>query len=99
MKTSDIPDEPILKLLAEHQGYWTFWGDDNRLSWPSESMIYTISFPIENVPRKLIHSKWKSLIRRGLIGGCDCGCRGDFEITDKGLESLGQKRIRRYNGY
>ena len=27
-----------------------------------------------------------------LVTGCDCGCRGDYEITDKGLEIIGAKR-------
>jgi hypothetical protein len=25
---------------------------------------------------------------KGLIDGCDCGCRGDWVITNKGLERL-----------
>ena len=33
-----------------------------------------------------------------LIDGCDCGCRGDFEITEKGririLELLGLQKPR-----
>ena len=30
----------------------------------------------------------KQLIKRELVDGCDCGCRGDFEITAKGEEWL-----------
>jgi hypothetical protein len=30
----------------------------------------------------------KFLIKRGLVSGCTCGCRGDFEITQKGLDFL-----------
>ncbi len=30
------------------------------------------------VPKKVILAKAKSLIRRGIIDGCACGCRGDF---------------------
>ena len=39
-------------------------------------------------PEKLVRAKMGGLIRRGLVGGCDCGCRGDFFITQKGLELL-----------
>ena len=29
---------------------------------------------------KVVMAKLSSAIRRGLLRGCDCGCRGDFEI-------------------
>lgn len=36
----------------------------------------------------LLLLKAKQLIRRHLIVGCACGCRGDYEITPKGQEFL-----------
>ncbi len=39
-------------------------------------------------PKKLILAKMSQLIKKGLINGCTCGCRGDFEITPKGEEYL-----------
>lgn len=33
-----------------------------------------------NVPPKVVLAKAKRLVRRGLIDGCTCGCRGDFQI-------------------
>jgi hypothetical protein len=30
------------------------------------------------VPIKVLRAKAASLIRRGVIEGCSCGCRGDF---------------------
>lgn len=44
-------------------------------------------FP-EGTPRKLILAKMKKLIKSGLVNGCACGCRGDFEITERGLRVL-----------
>jgi hypothetical protein len=41
-----------------------------------------------DAPDKLILAKMNKLLRRGLVDGCGCGCRGDFEITDKGLAFL-----------
>jgi hypothetical protein len=32
-----------------------------------------------NMPEKVVLAKAKRLIRRGLVDGCACGCRGDFE--------------------
>ena len=48
------------------------------------------------IPEKLVLSKARSLIKRELMEGCDCGCRGDFEITDAGralLESATLERV------
>lgn len=28
------------------------------------------------------------LIYKGIIDGCPCGCRGDYELTDKGRALL-----------
>jgi hypothetical protein len=32
-----------------------------------------------SMPEKIVRAKAKSLIKRGVITGCACGCRGDFE--------------------
>ena len=80
MKCKDIPDEPIMRFLAQRPGVWHNWyfGDekDVHLAMPS------------NAPEKVVLGKMRMLMRRGLVTGCDCGCRGDFEITDKGQQWL-----------
>ena len=43
------------------------------------------------VPRSALPmsaAKMRALIRRGLVEGCECGCRGDFVLTDKGRALL-----------
>ena len=35
-------------------------------------------------PAKVVRAKLAALIRRGLLTGCTCGCRGDFELTPAG---------------
>src|SRR5215471_9823205 len=35
-------------------------------------------------PEKVLLAKLRRLVRRGLLAGCACGCRGDFSITDEG---------------
>lgn len=38
--------------------------------------------PESSVPYKVVEAKARRLIRRGLLTGCTCGCRGDFEVVD-----------------
>ena len=81
MQCKDIPTRPILEFLLQHKGHWCNWyfGDerDVRQVMP------------EHIPHeKLIIAKMRSLMRRGLVEGCGCGCRGDFEITAKGEQYL-----------
>lgn len=40
------------------------------------------------MPWKVILAKARRVISRDLVEGCTCGCRGDFEVTDKGRELL-----------
>jgi hypothetical protein len=42
----------------------------------------------DGVPSKLALAKMRKMILRGVVGGCGCGCRGDFVITEKGLAEL-----------
>ena len=35
-------------------------------------------------PEAVLLRKLQHLVRRGLLDGCACGCRGDFTITDAG---------------
>lgn len=103
MKASDIPDSLILEFLYPQQGSWTMLWDDNTFScWinldDKEVRKYVDIVPA-GTPNKVLRAKMRSLVRRDLIGGCDCGCRGDFEITDKGLALIGKPRIKPYTGY
>lgn len=38
------------------------------------------------LPSKLILAKARKLMRKGLLDGCDCGCRGDFVLTERGRD-------------
>jgi hypothetical protein len=105
MKASDIPDKLVLEYLAKHQGCWSclfglrFYPGDSVVdrNLPFDERGEMIVPP--GTPDKVMHAKMKSLYRRGLVGGCDCGCRGDWEITDKGLALIGQPRTKEYSGY
>lgn len=39
------------------------------------------NFP--NMPPKVVLAKARRLIRRGVIDGCECGCRGDFAVKSR----------------
>ena len=79
MQCKDIPDKPILHFLYERTsgGEWCNWGLGNERD-------VTAAMPA-NTPPKLVLAKMRMLIRRGLVTGCTCGCRGDFELTQKGI--------------
>lgn len=34
------------------------------------------------IPEKVVIAKSRKLIRSGKIGGCGCGCRGDYTIKE-----------------
>ncbi|QIG61596.1 hypothetical protein SEA_SYRA333_86 [Mycobacterium phage Syra333] len=39
---------------------------------------------VPGVPYKVVLAKFRRCAGRGLVTGCDCGCRGDWELTRKG---------------
>ena len=76
MQCKDIPDQPVLDFLATLNGRWGtwFWSDDYK---PENSVIRAMP---EGVNGKLARAKMGSMIRRGVVYGCACGCRGDFRL-------------------
>lgn len=85
MQCKDMSDWPILARLAGLSGRMaTHWdSDESAGGMPSIAPAMPA-----NTPEKLRRAKMAMLIRRGLAEGCTCGCRGDFEITQKGRELL-----------
>lgn len=70
MQAKDIPDDDFLAFIAERgagkpAGWVHTW--DLAEGWP-------------DVPPKVLLAKARQLIKRNLLGGCGCGCRGDFHI-------------------
>ena len=82
MQCKDIPDRPILQYLVNRPGVWC-------TRWPDGAAGFNVTecMPAET-PEKLVLAKMRQLIRRKLVDGCGCGCRGDFVITDKGIAYL-----------
>lgn len=98
MQAKDISDKDILEYLSQYQGEWVcLWYGHFKEKDPDMKDVY-YAMP-EGTPPKVALAKMKALIRRKLIGGCACGCRGDFEITDKGLAYVNKDRLKKYTGY
>ena len=89
MQCKDIPTLPILQFIQKWsdtidftglRGVWTNWyfGDEKDVH---------LAMP-EGLPDNLVLAKMNKLINNGLIDGCTCGCRGDYEITQKGRDYI-----------
>ncbi|MBL7487125.1 hypothetical protein [Frankia sp. AgW1.1] len=50
-----------------------------RLDVEPRGHLVEVPWPDPVIPEKIVLAKAKRLIRRGLLEGCACGCRGDFE--------------------
>ena len=89
MQAKDVPELPILQFLrdmpewAANRFSKTLGGEPN-----TNSILHAMP---EGVPEKVVLAKMDSLIRRGLVDGCACGCRGDFRLTEKGVAYLAKK--------
>jgi hypothetical protein len=83
LQTKHLPDEPMLLFLLNSRRE----GTDSCNAFPGfPDSIMGVYLP--SISWKLVLSKAASMIRRGLISGCACGCRGQFRLTWKGLLQL-----------
>ncbi len=80
-KTSDIPDRVVLNIFSLRPS-------ERHTIGPGHSMPTVSVERFGLLPRKLQLSVMARLIRRGLVDGCACGCRGDFVLTTKGKEAF-----------
>jgi hypothetical protein len=81
VRCKDIPERPILEWLKIRKNKDLLWG-----TW-CQGYENSVPFP-DGIPPKLRIAKMAQMIKKGIVSGCPCGCRGDYEITDKGLEML-----------
>lgn len=94
MQAKDILDEAVIELVracaeARCNGdeNWGWHGgrpgynagDPNppKGHWANR---FDITKALGNPPEKVVLAKLRSLVKRGLLDGCACGCRGDFEL-------------------
>lgn len=84
----DIPDAVFLRAIsaAARHGAWACRWDVERVLGGLDPSQYIDEVP--GVPGKVVLAKFRRVKHRGLADGCDCGCRGDFELTDAGRALL-----------
>lgn len=92
LDTARIPDRPILEFLADHQGRWSTYGPGYAMPTVRDAMP-------AGTPDEVQQAKMCTILWRRWSGGCPCGCRGDWEITDLGLAVIGRARTKLYTGY
>lgn len=85
MQAKDIPDLQMLGLIDKRQHMQQIEWKIDHLPWCHRWALYE---ELPGVPEKVVDAKCAALIRRGFVTGCTCGCRGDFELTEKGRDYL-----------
>ena len=81
MRCKDLSTLSILEFLYINRGVWC-----NRYFKDKLDIKHNL-FP--DVHEKIFLAKMKQLINKNKwVTGCPCGCRGDYEITTKGIEKM-----------
>lgn len=78
-QAKDMPDLDVLAAVRATQG---------RYGVARWSMLTDIEGEFAAWPPKLVLAKLRKLMTRGLVDGCDCGCRGDFVLTPAAIDLL-----------
>ncbi|GAA3018915.1 hypothetical protein HEB29_005280 [Streptomyces fulvorobeus] len=77
MQCKDIPDDVFVTAVRDAPALSSArW----RMRWQVAEELESVMGPI---PENLFMAKARRLIARGLIGGCPCGCRGDWHPADE----------------
>jgi len=80
MQLKDIPEGPILAFLASPfpgAEAWQTWA-----TWFEGFPNSVLNAMPEGVTPKMARLKMGAMIRKGLVHGCACGCRGDFRLKE-----------------
>ena len=97
--SDEVALRKILNFLYYFQNEWMFWAGDEF--WVNINKRTTIKIRVfEHVSDEEQKKRiFREMLDRDFSGGCDCGCRGDFCITDQGLDFIGKERVLDYGGY
>lgn len=80
MQCKDIPDQLFIDAVRRtpapfgnmRPGAW-------RMRWDVQHELEKTTGPI---PEKLFLAKASKLFARKILGGCSCGCRGDYHLIE-----------------
>ena len=74
----DIPDAEFLHAVRITPGVDGSTADDAwRMRWQVRT---TLQARLGEIPEKVFLAKARRLMRRNQLGGCGCGCRGDYHL-------------------
>ena len=86
LQCKDVPEITILKHLSIHGGTGcSLFGFDCPECINERSLVHAMPSVKDG---NLALAKMRQMIKKDLVSGCCCGCRGDFELTEKGKLAL-----------
>ncbi|MBV1940841.1 hypothetical protein KUF83_30365 [Streptomyces sp. BV286] len=80
MQCKDIPDEAMCDAVRRVPPPSRPGAAPWRMAWDVQAALEAEIGP---VPDKLFLAKIRKLFAKRLLGGCDCGCRGDYHLTEE----------------
>jgi hypothetical protein len=97
MKCSDIDDLAILVHIS-YQNPWANLFELAGVMWENSPTAVACKgsqdySELKVLPYNLVKAKMRRLLKRGLVDGCACGCRGDFTLTEKGKQYIGEESV------
>lgn len=76
MQCKDIPDEAFLNAVRRSPG-------TSAMNWRNRWEVHAeLELALGVIPENLLLAKARKLIAAGKMGGCPCGCRGDFHLPE-----------------
>ncbi len=72
-QAKDITDARMFAALAEVRG---------KHGVPTWSSLWDVQDVLSDIPPKVVLAKLRSMVKRKVLNGCCCGCRGDFELPE-----------------
>lgn len=77
MQCKDIPDETFLDAVRRSPG-------TSAMNWRMRWEVHTsLEAALGWIPENLLLAKARKLVTAGKLGGCPCGCRGDWHPADE----------------
>jgi hypothetical protein len=81
MQANDIDDIALLRFIDAKQHQLR---DEHGTGWLPWVCMWDFEPPYTDLPGNLFRAKMATLIKRKLVSGCACGCRGDYHLTTRG---------------
>ena len=75
-QAKDISDDAILAVVDQ------FCTDNPKRGYAPWAFTRDIQAALPEFPEKVVLAKLRSLVKRGMLNGCACGCRGDFHRSE-----------------